>query len=270
MGLDFLKGITVDEHDIRRLLDSVSDGSLTIDAAVKALKVLPVQTSGEIKHDSHRPLRRGLIEAVFAPGKSPQQLVDAVKAAVATGDNCLVTRVSQVQADMLIPKFESYNAAYNATARMVTILQKPVSDLGRGQILVVSAGTADQPVAEEAAITCSTLGNRTRRIFDVGVAGLHRILEVVDDIQNATVIIVVAGMEGALAGVVAGLAPCPVIGVPTSIGYGTSFGGIAPLLAMLNSCAGGLSVVNIDNGFGAALTATLINRKRVVDAPPEP
>lgn len=249
----------MDRADIIAILEAVRRGTISVEGAVERLGVLPLLQVGDVTHDSHRMLRRGIPEAVMAEGKSDTQLVDAVKAALATGENCIVTRVSAGQAAILGQL--GLDISYNKIARVVTILQKPVTDQGRGEILIISAGTADVPVAEEAAVTCATMGNRIRRIYDVGVAGLHRLLEHLEAIRMASVIIVVAGMEGTLPSVVAGIAPCPVIGVPTSAGYGTSFGGIAALLAMLNSCAGGLTVVNIDNGFGAAVAATLINRK---------
>jgi NCAIR mutase (PurE)-related protein len=252
----------VDQADVTGILEAVKDGSLTVDAAVERLKVLPVVRSGDVVHDAHRALRRGLAEVVFAEGKSDAHLLDAVKAAVESGENCLVTRVTAGQAAIVTQAMTGRDVSYHKAARLLTIVQKPIADLGRGEILVISAGTSDVPVAEEAAVTCATLGNRVRRVYDVGVAGLHRLLQHVDAIRDATAIIVVAGMEGALPSVVAGLAPCPVIGVPTSVGYGTAFGGVTPLLAMLNSCAGGVTVVNIDNGFGAAVSATLINRRR--------
>jgi NCAIR mutase (PurE)-related protein len=253
------------EAEVLKLLQAVQSGGMTAEAALAQLRTLPARQLGEVVHDSHRPLRRGVTEAVFAPGKSDVQLVDAVKASLTGGENCLVTRVAPAQAALLHQSLGGWDVSYHPPARMVTIIQKPVADLGRGEVVVMTAGTSDVPVAEEAAVTCSTLGNRVRRVFDVGVAGIHRLLPHLDAMRDASVIVVAAGMEGALPGVVAGLVACPVIGVPTSVGYGTAFGGIAPLLSMLNSCSGGLLVVNVDNGFGAGVAATLINRKRPFD-----
>lgn len=251
----------MDEIDVRNLLESVREGTLGPDEALGRLKVLPFQRTRDVNIDSHRRLRRGLPEVVFAQGKSDVQLVEAVRAALGADGSCIVTRVSPAQA-ALIQGDVDRSAVHSEQARMVTIQKSPVPDRGRGTVLVVTAGTSDVPVAEEAAVTCEALGNRVQRTYDVGVAGIHRLLENLDAIQEASVIVAVAGMEGALPSVVAGLAPCPVIAVPTSIGYGASFGGIAALLAMLNSCAGGVTVVNIDNGFGAGVAASLINRRR--------
>ena len=256
--------ITVDENDVKALLDSVRDGTLEPGEALGRLKILPYQRSRDVNIDNHRRLRRGLPEVVFAQGKSDAQLVEAVLAALGGDGSCIVTRVSDEQATLIREKVDP-DAIHSIDARMVIIQKVPEPDRGRGTVLVVTAGTSDVPVAEEAAVTCEALGNRVCRTYDVGVAGLHRLLENLGAIQEASVIIAVAGMEGALPSVVAGLAPCPVIAVPTSIGYGASLGGIAALLAMLNSCAGGVTVVNIDNGFGAGVAASLINRRRPFD-----
>jgi len=258
----------MDEGDILKLLHAVRDGGMAPEAAIEQLRNLPVTQVGDVAHDSHRSLRRGLAEVVFAQGKSDAQLADAVTAALSSGQNCLLTRVSPAQAALLTRILDGRDVQWHENARAVTVIQKPVTDLGRGEIVILTAGTSDVPVAEEAAVTCAMMGNRVRRVFDVGVAGLHRPLGHLDAIRSASVLIVVAGMEGALPSVVAGLAPCPVIGVPTSVGYGTSFGGVTALLSMLNSCAGGVTVVNIDNGFGAAVAATLMNRRRPFDAAP--
>lgn len=252
----------MDEKDVRNLLEDVVSGKISVEEGVEKLKILPMKRLEDVTFDTHRSLRRGLAEVVFAEGKSDTQLLSAAKIALETGENVIITRISIDQARFLIFRLDKYNLVHHPEARMVTVVQKPVQDMGMGEILIVSAGAADLQVAEEAAITCSILGNRVQRIYDVGVAGIHRILQHIDAIRNAAVIIVVAGLEGALPSVVAGLTQAPVIAVPTSTGYGAAFGGIAPLLAMLNSCSGGVSVVNIDNGFGAGLCATLINRRR--------
>lgn len=255
----------MDEVEVGKLLQAVKAGAMTVEAALDRLRVLPAQELGSVAHDSHRPLRRGVVEAVYAPGKTDVQLLDAVRMSLDGGENCIVTRVTPAQAALLHQSLAGWDISHHSVARMVTIIQKPVADLGRGEVIVMCAGASDVAVAEEAAVTCSTLGNRVRRVFDVGVAGIHRLVPHLEAIRDAAVIIVVAGMEGALPSVVAGLAGCPVIGVPTSVGYGASFGGITPLLAMLNSCAGGVLVVNVDNGFGAGVAATLINRRRPFD-----
>jgi hypothetical protein len=252
----------VDEKDILGLLEEVGAGRRSPLDALETLRTLPARRLGQVVHDSHRPLRRGVPEIVYAPGKDARQLADAVASALDSGENCLVSRVSPAQAEALLSRFADRSPSHREGARMVTFVQRPVEDAGRGEVLVLSAGTSDVPVAEEAAIACEVMGNRVGRGYDVGVAALHRLLEHLDAIRRATVIIAVAGMEGALPGVVAGLAPCPVIAVPTSVGYGASAGGFTALLGMLSSCAGGLTVVNIDNGIGAAIAATLVNRRR--------
>jgi len=248
--------------DLLSLLESVRDGRATPVQAAEALRTLPARRLGHVAHDAHRTLRRGVGEVVYAPGKDDTQLADAVRASLEAGGNCMATRVSPAQAEVLRAAFGGDGFTHHPLARVVTVVRRPIPDRGRGTILVFTAGTSDVPVAEEAAVACEFFGNRVQRAWDVGVAGIHRVLDHVDDIRAATVIIVAAGMEGALPSVIAGLAPCPVVAVPTSVGYGASFGGVAALLAMLNSCAGGVSVVNIDNGFGAAMMATLINRRR--------
>jgi NCAIR mutase (PurE)-related protein len=252
----------MDRTALLAILKAVQDGSRTPEQAAQELAALPTRRLGLVSFDAHRAVRRGVGEVVFAPGKADDQLVDAARAALDSGQNCMVTRVSSEAAAVLRDTFGDPGFTHHAAARVVTIVRRPIADQGRGTILVMTAGTSDTPVAEEAAVACEFFGNRVVRAWDVGVAGIHRLVDHLDAIGSATVIIVAAGMEGALPSVVAGLAPCPVVAVPTSIGYGASFGGVAALLAMLNSCAGGVSVVNIDNGFGAAMTATLINRRR--------
>jgi len=246
----------MDEERLRRLLDAVRRGEVSPEEALAQLRRLPFADLGFARVDHHRALRTGAAEAVFCQGKSVEQVVAITAELARAQTNILATRAPR-------EIFEAIRAAglpaeYHPTARVVVVNPSPRE--GIGLVAVLSAGTSDQPVAEEAAVTCEVLGNRIERIYDVGVAGLHRLLEHYPLLQEANVLIVVAGMEGALPSVVGGLVDRPVIAVPTSVGYGASFGGIAALLAMLNSCAPGVSVVNIDNGFGAAQQANLINK----------
>ncbi len=224
--------------------------------ALESLKDYPYQDLGFAKVDHHREVVKGYPEIVYGLGKTPDQIVGISREIIKSGSNLLVTRIEpDVYARI---KGRLRGTTYSPAARTVTLLQNPAPP-GRGKIAVITAGTSDIPVAEEAAVTAEILGNAIERIFDVGVAGLHRLLNHYGKIQEARVIITVAGMEGALPSVVAGLVSVPVIAVPTSVGYGASFKGLAALLAMLNSCPGGVGVVNIDNGFGAAYLASLIN-----------
>lgn len=223
---------------------------------MRAFQAAPVIDLGFAQVDTHRALRRNFPEVIFGAGKTPEQVVKIAARILKLGQPVLATRVNDAHARALKRKFKP--AIHHPLARCVTIEKKPLPRRA-GFIAVVSAGTSDLPVAEEAAVTAEIMGNRVERVFDVGVAGLHRMLARLELLQRANVLIVVAGMEGALPGVVAGLVARPVVAVPTSIGYGAAFGGIAALLAMLNSCAGGLTVVNIDNGFGAGFAASQIN-----------
>lgn len=247
----------MEEAKLRALLGEVASGALTPEAATERLRTLPFEDLGYAKVDHHRTLRRGHPEAVFAAGKTPEQVVEIVGRMKEHGSNVLVTRCDSDLAGAVLQAYPE--AVHNVMARTITLTVSPPEMLG-GYIAVVCAGTSDLPVAEEAAVTCESMGNRVKRVTDVGVAGLHRVLNERGVLDDSNVIIVCAGMEGALPTVVAGLVNKPVIAVPTSIGYGASFGGIAALLGMLNSCAEGVSVVNIDNGFGAGVTAALINR----------
>lgn len=244
--------------NIKTLLHSVKDGELSIDEALQHLKQLPYQDLGCAQVDHHRQLRQGMPEVIFGEGKTVEQITAIMTAMIGKGSNVLVTRLDQEKSSKLLPLFPA--ASYHGEARCLTLEQKPPEQRGKGTILVVSAGTSDIPVASEAVVTATFLGNQVEQIFDVGVAGIHRLLARGEQLAAASVLIVVAGMEGALPSVVGGLVDKPVIAVPTSIGYGASFGGIAALLGMLNSCAAGVTVVNIDNGFGAACAANLINR----------
>lgn len=247
----------MDNAQIKQLLDGVATGSVLPEAALERLKNLPFEDLGFAKVDHHRQLRRGMPETIFGSGKTPEQVLTIIERMAEHGSNVLVTRVDQAMADHVVKARP--DVVYHAMARCLTLTMNAPEVLD-GYVAVVCAGTSDLPVAEEAAVTCEALGNRIERITDIGVAGLHRLLNQREMLSNANVIIVCAGMEGALPTAVAGFVSKPIIAVPTSIGYGASFGGVAALLSMLNSCAEGVSVVNIDNGFGAAINASLINR----------
>ena len=244
-----------DPKRLRDLLDAVASGGV---APAEAAAQLQTLDDAFATVDTGRALRTGVAEVVYGAGKSADQIVSIVGRLVAAGQNALVTRLDTDKAEVVLRAHP--DADWNAVARVLTVRVTPWEDLGKGEVLVVCAGTSDLPVAEEAAIVCRELGNRVRRLTDVGVAGIHRVLRKQEALRSARVVIVVAGMEGALASVAAGLTDKPVIAVPTSVGYGAAFGGLAALLGMLNSCAPGVSVVNIDNGFGAAYQAALINR----------
>ncbi len=248
---------------MRRLLEHVAAGRLSPAQALHRLRHLPLMDLGFARIDTHRSLRRDIPEVVFGAGKSTEQLVKIGRQMTAAGLNLMVTRLDPLKASAVKRKLRKLD--YRADARIGVLLREKPVVRGHGVILIVSAGTSDIAVAEEAAVSAEFFGNRVERLYDVGVAGLHRLISQLNLLEAASVIIVVAGMEGALPSVVAGLVGKPVIGVPTSVGYGAALGGVAPLLGMLNSCAGGLTVVNIDNGFGAALAATLINRVGVAD-----
>lgn len=243
---------------LKKLLDSVKLGELSVDDAVARLKQLPYQDLVCAQVDHHRELRQGMPEVIFGEGKTVAQIEKIITAMSGRGGNVLVTRLDSEKAQQIRAVFP--DSSYHAEARCLTLEQHPAEQRGKGTILIVSAGTSDIPVAAEALVTARFLGNRVEQIYDVGVAGIHRLLARSEQLAAASVIIVVAGMEGALPSVVGGLVDKPVIAVPTSVGYGASFGGIAALLGMLNSCAAGVTVVNIDNGFGAASAASLMNR----------
>ena len=244
---------------IQSLLEHVREGTMDVAEAVNDLKSLPFEDLGFARIDHHRLLRRGFPEVILCEGKTIEQVVVIAEKIVEKGATLLATRATSEMAEAIQRAVPS--AQYHAAARIVVAETESKSPIkGRGTILVVSAGTSDIPVAEEAAVTAEVMGNKVERLFDVGVAGLHRLLAHRELLQSARVIVVVAGMEGALASVVGGLVDMPVIAVPTSIGYGASFGGLAALLGMLNSCSPGITVVNIDNGFGAGYAAGLMNR----------
>jgi len=248
------------QQDIVSVLDSLLSGKLTVSAAVERLKHLPFEDLGFAKVDHHRSLRQGFAEVVFGKGKTPAQVADIVRAMSrqkVSRQNILVTRAdAKIFAAV---KRANRAAKFHVSSGVITI-ERSREITGKGTILVVSAGTSDIPVAEEALLTAQMMGNRAEHLYDVGVAGIHRLLEHREKLTQARVIICVAGMEGALPSVVGGLVAAPVIAVPTSVGYGASFGGVAALLGMLNSCASNVTVVNIDNGFGAACVASCINR----------
>jgi len=249
----------LDADTLKGLLEGVRRGDVSVEAAIQRLKGLPFEDIGLACIDHHRGVRRGLSEVIFGGGKDVSQILAIMERMHIQGENIMVTRLSPDKAEKVREKFPK--AAYHDGARVLTLMSRPVRAKGRGTILVISAGTSDIPVAEEAALTARFMGNRVETIFDVGVSGLHRLLSHRERLMGASVIIVVAGMEGALPSVVGGLVDKPVIAVPTSVGYGASFLGIAALLGMLNSCASGVTVVNIDNGFGAGYAASLMNRK---------
>jgi len=247
----------MDPKALRELLEAVRDGRVAPAEAADRLRTLPYEDLGFAKVDHHRALRRGFPEAVFGAGKTAEQIVAIVERIAAHGQNVLVTRTTAEVHRHVVAVRPS--ARFHEAARCVTVEVAPVSPLG-GPVAVVAAGTSDVPVAEEAAVTAAFHGASIERIYDVGVAGLHRLLDQAATIRQARVVVVVAGMEGALPSVVAGLVDAPVIAVPTSVGYGASFNGLAALLAMLNSCASGVGVVNIDNGFGAGHLACMMLR----------
>ena len=250
----------MNQKELKALLGAIRAGDLSIDEGLERLRDLPFEDAGVALIDHHRALRQGVPETVLGEGKTAEQIITIVARMAARGGNVLVTRLSGDKAELL--RNDHPGGEYDLLARTFALVQQPLEDLGRGPVAVVCAGTSDLPVAREAAVTARMFQNRVVEITDVGVAGLHRLLAHSKQLREAAVIIVVAGMEGALPSVVGGLVDVPVIAVPTSVGYGAAFGGIAALLGMLNSCAGGVTVVNIDNGFGAAFAATRINRRR--------
>jgi NCAIR mutase (PurE)-related protein len=244
--------------ELKKLLEGLAQGEISVESTLDRLKHLPFEDLGFANVDHHRGLRQGYPEVIFGQGKSVDQIRQIMLSLLNKGNNVLVTRVSEEKAIALCTHFPK--ACHHQDARCITVEQRPIEKVGRGTILVISAGTSDIPVAAEAVVTARILGNHVEQLFDVGVSGIHRLLARRELLTSATVLVVVAGMEGALPSVVGGLVDRPVIAVPTSIGYGASFGGIAALLGMLNSCASGVTVVNIDNGFGAGYAASLINR----------
>lgn len=242
--------------EIRRVLEAVRTGDMPVEEALLKIKVAPFEDIGYAKVDLHRKARQGAAEVIYGAGKTPEQIIGILDVMKKSGqDAVLITRLPEESAAIV---GRVHPMDYHRDARAGIVGAPPVPD-GLGKIVIATGGTSDIPVAEEAALTARVLGNEVVRLYDVGVAGLHRTLAHLDDIMGASVIIAIAGMEGALASVIGGLADCPVIAVPTSVGYGASFNGLSALLSMLNSCASGISVVNIDNGFGAGYLASMIN-----------
>jgi NCAIR mutase (PurE)-related protein len=247
----------MERHILEELLQRVRDGVVPVDDALRELRDLPYRDLGTARVDGHRALRCGFPEVVFGPGKTPEEVVRIAAEILRRADRVLITRLDETQIEAVRKRWK--RARVHGRSRAVTIEKKRRAG-GVGQVLVMSAGTSDVPVAEEAAVTAEITGSRVSTLYDVGVAGLHRLLDSRDRLDEARVVVVVAGMEGALPSVVAGLIDKPVIACPTSVGYGASFGGVAALLGMLNTCAAGVAVVNIDNGFGAGYLASSINR----------
>ena len=250
-------------NEITKLLQGVKDGKVSVEEALLELKKEPFKDIDFAKIDFHRKLRQGTAEIIYGAGKTSEQIIGIVRTMLDGGQKTiLITRMDEQKAGEVeaavgaLAKFD-----YHKDARLAIVGELPAPD-GLGKIVVATGGTSDIPVAEEAALTAQALGNEVVRLYDVGVAGLHRVLSHLDEVMSATVIIAIAGMEGALASVIGGLADCPVIAVPTSVGYGAAFEGLSALLSMLNSCASGVSVVNIDNGFGAGYQASMVNHVR--------
>lgn len=248
--------IEMDQKELKNLLSQVANDEISIDEALLKIKEEPFEDLGFAKIDHHRAIRQGIAEVIYGAGKTPEQILKIAQAMQDKGQKTiLITRMSQQAAEYVGDRVK---LEYDPLSKVGMIGAVPTPD-GNGKIVVATGGTSDMPVAEEAAKTAEAFGNEVVRLYDVGVAGLHRLTKHLDDIMSANVIIAIAGMEGALASVIGGLADCPVIAVPTSVGYGAAFEGLAALLSMLNSCASGVSVVNIDNGFGAAYQASMIN-----------
>ena len=245
-----------EKENVRRILEAVAAGDLAVDAALEQMKLEPFQDLGFAKVDHHRALRQGAAEVIYGAGKTAEQMIAIVSALRDHGqETVLITRLSGEAAETIAAV---HPLDYHRDARVGIVGPIPAPD-GDGTVVVATGGTSDLPVAEEAALTAEVLGSRVLRLYDVGVAGIHRLLAHTGELMEARAVVAVAGMEGALTSVIGGLVSCPVIGVPTSVGYGASFGGVAALLSMLNSCASGVSVVNIDNGFGAGFLANRIN-----------
>ena len=244
------------QNETKNILENVRDGKTSVEDALLKLKTQPFSDIGFAKIDHHREIRQGTAEIIYGAGKTAEQIKTIAETMLVNGqNNILITRLCEDSAEKLK---EALPLKYFETAKIGIIGDNPVPD-GLGKIVIATGGTSDIPVAEEAALTAEFLGNEVVRLYDVGVAGLHRLLSHTEEIMSASVIIAIAGMEGALASVIGGLSDCPVIAVPTSVGYGASFEGVSALLSMLNSCASGVTVVNIDNGFGAAYSANMIN-----------
>jgi NCAIR mutase (PurE)-related protein len=247
----------MDSEVLRKLLEDVKSGGVSVDKALAELKLLPFEDLGFAKIDHHRNLRNGYPEVIYCQGKTVEQIKAIVSRLMERDSNIMATRAGREVFEGILEV--TPDAVYHETARIVVVKRREQT-VPEKVIAIVTAGTSDIPVAEEAAITAETMGNKVDRIYDVGVAGIHRLLAKTETLMQANVLVVVAGMEGALASVVGGLVDKPVIAVPTSVGYGANFGGLSALLTMLNSCASGIGVVNIDNGFGAGYLASMINK----------
>jgi len=249
----------LNEDNLKKLLEDLIKGEVSVDSVLRKLKDLPFEDIDIACIDHHRSFRRGQPEVIFGEGKEPEDILAIMERMVEQDENILITRLSPDKAKRIEERYPA--SIYHQRARALTLMRKPKKTSGRGTILVLCAGTSDIPVAEEAAVTARYMGNEVETIYDIGVSGIHRVLAHRESLLRASVIVVVAGMEGALPSVVGGLVERPVIAVPTSVGYGASFQGIAALLGMLNSCASGVTVVNIDNGFGAGYAASVINKE---------
>ncbi len=248
----------MNQEAVKNLLIGVKSGEVPVEEAIDRLKSLPYLDLGFAVVDTHRALRQGFPEVIMGEGKEPRDILGIIESLRKTGNTILVTRVDTEKARVVREQLPEMT--YNERARSLVLIEGEITIRGKGAIMVVSAGTSDIPVAEEAAVVCELMGNRTERLWDVGVAGIHRLMNHVDRLRGANVLVVAAGMEGALPSVIGGIVERPVVAVPTSVGYGAGFGGLSALLGMLNSCAAGVCVVNIDNGFGAGYVASLINR----------
>lgn len=253
----------MEQTKIIEILNRVADHSMNVEEALLAIKKEPFEDLGYAKLDHHRGIRQGVSEVIYGAGKTKEQIAGIAKAFLENGqERVLITRMSKEASEYVQKEIAPYATyRYDELSRIGIVGEMPKPD-GLGKIVVATGGTSDMPVAQEAALTAEFLGNEVVRLYDVGVAGLHRLLNHLDEIMSAQVIVAIAGMEGALASVIGGLADCPVIAVPTSVGYGASFGGMSALLSMLNSCASGVSVVNIDNGFGGGYLAGMINHQK--------
>lgn len=258
---------SMDESRLRKLIDDIAQGRITPDDAVSALRTLPFESLPYATLDHHRSIRCDFPEVIYSEGKTPEQVADIFQRLADRGDRILATRADKAHADAV--RLRVADAQYHETGRCIA-LKKCEATYSEGVIAIVAAGTSDLPVLEEARIVCDLMDQTTEVIVDVGVAGVHRLLARTDRLQAARVVVVVAGMDGALPSVVGGLVRAPVIAVPTSVGYGASFHGVGPLLTMLNSCASGVTVVNIDNGFGAGYVASMINRIGETHTEPRP
>ena len=248
--------------EIRKLLESVRNGSVSVDEALLTLKKKPIEDIGYAKVDIHRKIRQGAAEVIYGEGKTQEQIAGIISVLKKNGQETIL--ITRIDPDMAEKVQSVHPMKYFSEGRCGVIGEFPKAD-GIGKIVIATGGTSDIPVAEEAAVTAQVLGNEVVRLYDIGVSGLHRTLAYLEELMGAAVVITIAGMEGALASVIGGLVDCPVIAVPTSVGYGASFGGLSALLSMLNSCASGVSVVNIDNGFGAGYLAGLINHMHIKD-----